>query len=154
MDDTEKEPQYFYRVSDNSSRCKYDKDEGFVASIPNAIYDPEHPNAKRELVLHMNWRNRKPTPFISVTSSPEKALQFALKRMKRMKLKNGNVLITKINRSLLSPKCVYHMETLVKRTGVVIKPKAMNSHEYLCVRHIPRSAIVKVTSSGIGVGCG
>jgi len=147
MDDTEKIPRYLYRVVDGSTHCKYDKNKGFEASKPYAAYNPKHWNAKPELELHMDWSNRKQTPFISVTSSREKALELALKKMK---LDNGNVLIAKIDSLKLRTEGVqvYHMEGLVKLIGAVIKPEGMNSHEYLCVRRIPRSTIIEQITFG------
>ncbi|KAG1840463.1 hypothetical protein DFJ58DRAFT_810379 [Suillus subalutaceus] len=75
-------PQYFYRVFDEKSFSQFHETSGFVAGIPNAIYDPKHWKARHELERHMDWTNKHPTPFISVTASREKALEFALQRVK------------------------------------------------------------------------
>jgi hypothetical protein len=143
MHDSNETPRYYYRVVDDKSHCKYDQDEGFVASIPNAVYNPNHWNAKRELEQHMNWANRDPTPFISVTVSREQAIHYALQRME---WGNGSVLIAKIDHSRLKEENIHihRARDLVQATGAEIEPIADNPHEYLCVRRIPVCAVISI----------
>ncbi|KAG2154258.1 uncharacterized protein EDB93DRAFT_1102394 [Suillus bovinus] len=91
--DETKLPRHFYRVFDEESRSQYSHTRGFVSSIPHAVYDPDHRNARRELERHMDWSNRRQTPFISVTASRGKALEFALNLVERG---SRNVSIAKI----------------------------------------------------------
>jgi hypothetical protein len=141
MHDSTETPRYYYRVVDDKSHCKYDQDKGFVASIPNAVYNPNHRKAKQELEWHMEWGNRHPTPFISVTASREQALKFALQRVK-----NGSVWIVKIDHSRLKEAGIdiHHACDLVRYTGAEIKHMAENLHEYLCVRLIPVGAVISI----------
>ncbi|KAG1769886.1 hypothetical protein EV702DRAFT_1140610 [Suillus placidus] len=140
-------PQYFYRVFDEDSCAQFHEISGFVASIPNAIYDPKHWNARGELERHMDWTNIHPTPFISVTASREKALEFALQRVGKQR---RAVTIAKIDSSRLKAANVnvYRMCTLVEQTGAGIKREAMNEHEYLCVRCIPANAVIRLLTLG------
>ncbi|KAJ8579302.1 hypothetical protein M405DRAFT_155887 [Rhizopogon salebrosus TDB-379] len=143
MHDSNETPRYYYRVVDDKSHCKYEQDKGFVASIPNAVYNPSHWKAKRELERHMDWGNRHPTPFISVTASRKQAIHYALQRVE---WGNGSVLIAKIDHSRLKEAriCIYRACDLVRDTGAEIKVTAENSHEYLCVRHIPVCAVISI----------
>ncbi|KAG2034138.1 hypothetical protein BDR03DRAFT_965941 [Suillus americanus] len=144
LQDTPAVPQYLYRVFDEKSRSQFHETSGFVASIPNAIYDPEHWNARRELERHMDWTNNHPTPFISVTASHEKALKFAKQRMEKQR---RTVTIAKIESSRLET-AIYRMCDLVNQTSADIKQEAMNKHEYLCVRCIPANAVIQRVTLG------
>ncbi|KAG1836850.1 hypothetical protein F4604DRAFT_1845959 [Suillus subluteus] len=123
---------------DENSHSQFHETSGFVASIPNAIYDPKHWNAQHELERHMNWTNKHSTPFISVTASREKALEFALQRAQKQR---RTVTIAKIDSSRLET-AIHRMCILVDQTGAYIKHEAMNKHEYLCVRCIPANAVI------------
>ncbi|KAG2119207.1 hypothetical protein DEU56DRAFT_137636 [Suillus clintonianus] len=135
-------PRYLYRVYDEESCSQFNRASGFVASIPNAVYNPEHRNARRQLKQHMNWGNRYRTPFISVTGSREKALEYALQRVE---MGRRTVSIVKIDSSRLERANidVYRMCDLVEQIGAYIKPEANNEHEYLCVRRIPANAVIE-----------
>jgi len=145
LQDTPTVPQYFYRVFDETSHSQFHENWGFWAGIRNAVYDPKHPNARRELEWHMDWNNKHPTPFISVTASREKALEFASQRVDKRK---RTVTIAKIDRSRLRKTPVHQMCALVEETQAVIKNEAMNEHEYLCVRHIPANAVIQRLTLG------
>ncbi|KAG1876983.1 hypothetical protein C8R48DRAFT_768550 [Suillus tomentosus] len=133
-------PRYLYRVFDEQSCSQLNRSGAFVASIPYAVYDRDHRNARRQLELHMDWSNRRPTPFISVTSSRGRALDFALTLWN---MRGSAVSIAKIDSSQLEREDVYWMCDLVEYTGAHIKPEAMNKYEYLCVGSIPASAVIQ-----------
>lgn len=142
MDELQDLPQYFYRVFDEESRSQFHETWGFVASIPNAFYNPAHWNARLELERHMDWSNSCPTPFVSMTASREKALEYAFQRVEKQR---RTVTIAKIDSSRLKKAKVdiHWMCALVKQTGADIKREAMNKHEYLCVRCIPANAVIQ-----------
>src|SRR5258708_33411359 len=120
-------PRYLYRVFDEESCSQFHHTSGFVASISNAVFDPRHWNAQRQLERHMDWNNRRRTPFISVTASREKALEYALNRVE---MGRRTVSIAKIDSSRLEEAGVdvYWMCGLVEDTNAYIKPEAMNEH--------------------------
>jgi hypothetical protein len=142
MDELQDLPQYLYRVFDEESRSQFHETRGFVASIPNAFYNPAHRNARLELERHMDWNSPYPTPFVSTTASREKALEYALQRVDKQR---RTVTIAKIDSSRLTKAKVdiHQMCALVKQTGADIKREAMNEHEYLCVRCIPANAVIQ-----------
>ncbi|KAG2059660.1 hypothetical protein BDR06DRAFT_668395 [Suillus hirtellus] len=133
-------PRYLYRVFDEQSCSQLNHSGAFVASIPYAVYDRDHWNARRQLELHMDWSNRRRTPFISVTSSRGRALDFALTLLN---MRGSAVSIAKIDSSQLEREDVYWMCDLVGYTGAHIKPEALNKYEYLCVGSIPASAVIQ-----------
>jgi len=135
-------PRYLYRVFDEQCYSQFSRTSGFVASIYNAVYYRDHPNARRQLELHMDWSNRRRTPFVSVTASREKALELALKKVDQGR---RHVSITKIDGSQLKRAGikVYWMRGLAEYTGAYVKHEAMNNHEFLCVRCIPAKAVVQ-----------
>lgn len=142
MDELQDVPQYFYRVFDEESRSQFHETSGFVASIPNAVYNPAHRNARLELERHMNWNSSYSTPFVSMTASREKALEYALQRVDKQR---RTVTIAKIDSSRLKKANVdiHWMCALVEQTGANIKREAMNEHEYLCVHRIPANAVIQ-----------
>lgn len=135
-------PRYLYRVFDEQSCSQLNRSGTFVASIPDAVYSRNHRNARRQLELHMDWSNRRRTPFISVTSSRVNALKFALTLLN---MRGSAVSIAKIDSSQLEREGtdVHWMCDLVEYTGAHIKPEAMNKYEYLCVGFIPASAVIQ-----------
>ncbi|KAG1776864.1 hypothetical protein EV702DRAFT_316417 [Suillus placidus] len=139
MSQDETLPRYLYRVFDEWSCSQFSRTSGFVASIPNAVYDLDHRNAKRQLEWHMDWNSRRQTPFISVTASREKALEYALNRMD---MKRRTVSIAKIDSSRLRTD-VYRMCDLAEYTGAYLKHEATNKHEFLCVGCIPANAVIQ-----------
>ncbi|KAG2342311.1 hypothetical protein BDR05DRAFT_964270 [Suillus weaverae] len=141
MSQDETLPRYLYRVFDEESCSQFSRTSGFVASIPNAVYNPDHRNAKRELEWHMDWSSRRRTPFISVTASREKALEYALNRVD---MDRRAVSIAKIDSSRLTRAGVHvhWMCDLVEYTGAYLKYEAMNEHELLCVGRIPANAVI------------
>ncbi|KAG1862813.1 hypothetical protein DFJ58DRAFT_775304 [Suillus subalutaceus] len=135
-------PRYLYRVFDEETYSKFSHTSGFVASISNAVYYRNHPNARRQLELHMDWSNRRRTPFLSVTASREKALEYALNKVK---MGRRIVSIAKIDSSQLKRAGIniYWMRELAEQTGAYLRPEAMNDHEYLCIRNIPAHAVIQ-----------
>jgi len=136
-------PQFLYRVFDDNSVSRLDGIDGFVAGNPGKAFSPNRYWAKYVIQRHMRWGNRRPTPFISATSSRAKAVHYA---RQRQELGHGDVSIAKIDTAALRASGIttYHMATLVKRTGAYIDPVAWNYSEYLCLRYIPREAVIEV----------
>jgi hypothetical protein len=136
-------PRFVYRVYDTHSISRLDDQNGFEAGDPEGAFSRHRFWAKYVIQRHMRWANRRPTPFISVTSSRAKANHYA---QQRLEMGHRGVSIAKIDTSiLLGHGCIfYHMANLVKNTRARIDPVAWNYSEYLCLRHIPREAVVDV----------
>jgi hypothetical protein len=139
-------PRFLYRVFDDQSVSRLDED-GFAAGNPNGGFNHKKYWAKYVIQRHMHWGNRRPTPFISVTASRAKAVHYA---RQRQELGHSDVSIAKIDIAVLrdSGVIIYHMATLVKRTGAHIDPVAWNYSEYLCLRNIPREAVINSWEHG------
>jgi len=140
-------PRFLYRVFDDQSVSRLNEVDGFVAGNPNGGFSRKRYWAKYVIQRHMHWGNRRPTPFISVTASRAKAVHYA---RQRQELGHSDVSIAQIDTAALraSGVIIYHMATLVKRTGAHIDPVAWNYSEYLCLRSIPREAVIKVWEHG------
>jgi len=138
--------QVVYRVFDDESVSRFNEADGFVAGNPDGAFNRHMRGAKYVIQRHMRWGNRRPTPFISVTDSRAKAVHYA---RQRRELGHGGVSIAKIDTAALrtSGVIVYHMATLVKRTGAHIDPVAWNYFEYLCLHRIPHEAVIDVEHS-------
>jgi len=136
-------PRFLYRLFDDSSVSRFDEDDGFVAGNPRGAFNRNQYWAKYVIQRHMHWGNRRPTPFISVTSSRAKALHYA---QQRKNLGHAGVSIAKIDTAALraSGVIMYHMATLVKRTRARLDPVAWNYSEYLCLHYIPPQAVIEV----------
>jgi hypothetical protein len=67
-------PRYFYRVFDDKSVSRSDEEKGGFHALPDEngipFTDSVHPPKSLKVMVeqHLNWGNRNPTPFISVTS--------------------------------------------------------------------------------------
>lgn len=135
-------PRFLYRVFDDRSYSRFSEDSGFVAGNPNGAFNRNRYWAKYVIQRHMLWSNRRPTPFISVTSRA-KAVHYA---KQRKEMGRDNVYISKIDTAKLraSGVIICHMATLVKWTRARIDPVAWNYSEYLCLHHIPPEAVVEV----------
>jgi hypothetical protein len=133
-------PQYLYRVFDEESFCQFDKQNGFIAGVARSL---NRYKIRYYVERHMEWGNRIPTPFISVTASRSKALQYALQRVD---MSRGHVCIAKISTHLLRAAQVqtHHMATLVAEIQARIEPAARNKWEFLCINQIPARAVVAV----------
>jgi hypothetical protein len=133
-------PEFFYRVFDDESVSQYDQDDGFCASR-KAFYPNRH-WAKFVVERHMDWGNRCSSPFISVTSSYDKALTYLAQREQM----GRNAWIAKVDVQILEQEGVrfWHMQTLAKRVGAYIEPVAWNESEWLCLHQIPAQAVVEI----------
>ena len=140
-------PRYLYRVFDDQSVSKWDEDDGFIAGWPDRPFDPSRHGARKVVEEHMDWSNRTLTPFISATSSPQKAVQYA---RQREEMGRSGVFIAEIDatRGRLS---IYHMQSLVRSTRAYVPPEGWNKYEYLILREIPTEAIISISTWDEGV---
>ena len=138
-------PRFLYRVFDDNSVSRLDEDgvDGFVAGNPDGAFNRNWHWVKYVIQRHMRWANRRPTPFISVTSSRNKAVHYV---RQRQEMGHGDVSIAKIDTAALQASgiIIYHMATLVKRTRACLDPVAWNYSEYLCLHYIPHEAVIEV----------
>ena len=132
-------PPYFYRVYDETSVSQYDEGCGF--SVDEGVrFDPDQHWAKYVVQRHINWKNRRRTPFISVTASLEQACEYYRQRESW----GRDPRIAKIDVRKLQRMGVrfWRMQTLARRVGAVIPRVAWNEDEWLCLHEIPEWAIV------------
>ena len=139
-------PRYFYRVYDEYSVSQFDGDDGFEAQGAG-LFSPRANWAKFVVARHMDWSNRTPSPFISVTDSREKANEYASQREDRGR---EDVHIAQIKVKVLRDAGVrfWHMQTLAMTVGAedMIQDFSWNEYEWLCLHNIPAEAVVAVWS--------
>jgi len=75
-------PDELYRVESSYSVSRFDEEQGILPGNPTW-----HPNdyddrdaVKAAVAKHLDWNNRKPTPFISTTNSQARALKEAKRK--------------------------------------------------------------------------
>jgi hypothetical protein len=138
-------PAILYRVFDQYSATEYDPDDGFRAADQSFTFTDWQNSEKMApaIRLHIDWKNRAPTPFISISTSRSFAQGEAMRRQGtgRQDVRVAEIFSSELGKSIVSEQ----LKTLTVRHGVV----ASNSGtaEYLCLLHIPRSAIKKVWKS-------
>ena len=139
--------RYFWRVTDANTAAKYHRGNGFIAGEPHAVVtlNPSTPleveDTKMYILQHLNWRNRRPTPFISVYTDFETAENEALRRRKESK---KDVVLWEI---CLDDEDDLEWGTMYKLKGDLgfwIQEYAFHNAKYeaLIVHHIPRNFVV------------
>jgi hypothetical protein len=134
-----------YRITDNTSRDQFSEIDGFVVPKRDTFdeFNPTGAGAREFVELHLDWSNRRPTPFISTVDSPHIAMYLTRKRI----LGRTGVRIAIIDRDAVeNQEAVYHMESLVDTAQANLPSYARNDTECLCVHRIPREAILKLCS--------
>jgi hypothetical protein len=134
-------PNILYRVTDNTSFRILD------AGTTTEPFNLKDASAKAIIEAHANWSNRRPTPLISMTDSRVKALEYVDQRRDKGR---RNIQITVIDPFALQRDGValHKMLDIVDKTGAVIKTVARSPCEWVCVHHIPKSAVIRVETPG------
>lgn len=100
---------------------------------------------RRDVKAHLRWRNRKPTPFISVYADWDTAWKEAKRRKKDGK--KSRVTLTSIDVSQVRGELEYrNMRRLCSSLRIWIPGNAWNNseHEWIFLNHIPEHVIVSV----------
>ena len=147
-------PVEYYRVQDNSSATRFNKRNGFKAGdtqLQLRMFSPrdraEERNLSNALGRHLDWSDRTPSPFISVYSNLNTAIDSAIARVKDGK---RDVVIAHINVEQTESRLWYRkVRDVAKEIGLWIQPQAWeNSHnEFIFLRHIPAEAVTIISIS-------
>ena len=137
-------PRVFYRVEDEHSRARFIDGEGICAEDTNTVVH----FANRGFTLldqveqHLNWANRRPTPFISTYCEESVAWSEASRRVARGK---EDVRVYTIDMDDSYERAEYRdVRLLARRLGLYINDYAWNNsmYEWIFLHHVPDSAIV------------
>ena len=139
-------PSEYYRVHDSSSATHFDEENGFVAGDPELPlrmfphHDSEYQNLFDALGRHLDWSDRTPSPFISVYSDWDTAVNSATARVNRGKRR---VFIAHIDVERIKGLYYRHVPKLARDIGLRIPPQALRNseHEFVFLRHIPGEAV-------------
>lgn len=135
-------PPILYRVYDETSVSQYTM-AGFNSGNP---YLPNNPSQFKAMVeCHSNWSSRARTPFISVTTNPDKARWHAAN--KKATRRYSNPMIALIDTATLFTTCrsqLWKMHDAMDYFGL----EPSNCHrraydnEYICALQIPAISIL------------
>ena len=147
-------PVKYYRVHDNSSATYYDKEDGFVAGDPELqlrMFTPRKPSEERNLSdalgKHLDWTDRTPSPFISVYSNLNTAIDSAIARVKDGK---RDVVIAHINVEQSESRLWYRkVRNVAEEIGLWIQPQAWENsqNEFIFLHYIPAEAVTNISIS-------
>jgi len=136
-------PTNLYRIFDQTSVSTFDPMEGFRSLDQDFTTDDWSNSEKMRLALtqHLDWYNRIPTPFISISAARDATRREALRRHSR----GRKVQIAEISSWKLEAEQVKwdQVSRLVNRHGATDAP-FVGTAEYLCLNCIPASAVKKL----------
>lgn len=151
--DLDKLPRYLYRVHYPRSQTTYSKLAGLEARDTETVYEdtPAGQNMFRDTVRrHLTWNSRQTTPFISLFSNRDHAVNWGWKESWRCygPFEKDWSLIT-ISTELLAEcgSTVFRLSDLADRWGIEVIPEKARQHvkgEYLCLHRVPAKAILEV----------
>ena len=135
-------PYKYYRVHDSSSATHFDKENGFVAGDPwlplrmFPRYRSEYQNLFNALGRHLDWSDRTPSPFISVYSDRDTAVNSANGRVDQG---NRGVFIAHIDVEDIEDLWYRWTPKLAEEVGLRIPPQALRNseQEFVFLHHIP-----------------
>ncbi|KAJ6611453.1 hypothetical protein B0H10DRAFT_2223974 [Mycena sp. CBHHK59/15] len=137
-------PTILYRAYGESSGSTFSETTGFVARDSASDYKID----ATQLGNHLCWGLRKPTVFVSTTSSYDNASTM-VNAIRKWYGKQEIVYIAKIStRGMSSALRPYHMLSLAEKFSVDVERKARNAAEYLFVQHIPVAFVAEVYRIG------
>lgn len=135
-------PPILYRVYDETSVSQYTM-AGFNSGNPFLPNDPSQ--FKTMVQCHANWSSRARTPFISVTTNPEKARWHAAN--KKATRRYSNAMVALIDTAILLTTCrsqLWKMHDAMDYFGL----EPVNCHrrayddEYICALRVPAISII------------
>ena len=137
-------PHIFFRVEDDESRARYRGRAGIFAEDRKTRVDFNSWDEEllSQVERHLEWRNRVPTPFISMYCDEGAAHREANRRIDREK---DNVRVYKINMRRSHERREYRdLRRLADGLDFDIPDCAWNNskYEYIFLHHVPNSAVV------------
>ncbi|KAF2269353.1 hypothetical protein CC78DRAFT_277823 [Lojkania enalia] len=138
-------PDIYWRVQDEHSRARFRKGEGILAEDAGKVVDFNDRNMVRhELELHLDWANRRPTPFISCYADYNTALCEAERRINKGK---RDVWLLRIDLKACWGEVEFReVRRLAGKTGIWIEEYAWHNSEseYIFLHGIPYYAVRRV----------
>ena len=139
-------PLEYYRVHDNSSATHFNKENGFFAGDTQlqlrmfSRNPSEYRNLFSALDRHLDWSDRTPSPFISVYSDYDTAVNSAIARVHQGKRR---VFIAHIDVEGFEGLWYRHAPKLAREIGLRIQPPALRNseHEFIFFHDIPVEAM-------------
>lgn len=136
-------PRVFYRVEDEHSRARYIQGEGIFAEDTNTVVHFAVRGTALLVERHLDWANRRPTPFISTYCEESVAWSEANRRVARGK-EDVRVYTIDMDESY-DPAEYRNVRPLAKRLGLYINNNAYNNsmYEWIFLHRVPDSAVVE-----------
>ena len=140
-------PYKFFRVEDEDSRAQYLGREGLFAEDTDTEVDFDSWDWRllRQVERHLDWGNRRPSPFISMYCDEGVAYREARRRVRDGK---EDVKVYEINMRRTKERREYRdLRCLADGLGFHIPKRALNNsvYEYILLHHIPDDAVVDWT---------
>jgi hypothetical protein len=136
-------PYIFFRVEDEDSRAQYSGEDGLFAEDTHTWVDFNWWDwrLRGQVERHLDWRNRVPTPFISMYCDEAVAHREVKRRVEEGK---KDVRVYMINMRESDERREYRNIRLAERLGFDIPERAWNNskYEYIFLHHVPESAVV------------
>jgi L-ribulose-5-phosphate 3-epimerase UlaE len=137
-------PHIFYRVEDEDSRARYRDGYGIFAedTKTRVCFNRYDNRLLSQVERHLDWRNRHPTPFISMYCDEEAAEREAERRVEDGK---KDVRIYTIDMQESDEWREYRdVRYLAYKLGFRIPAYAWNNseYEYIFLHYVPESAIM------------
>ena len=137
-------PYIFFRVEDEDSRAQYFGEEGLFAEDRDTEVDFNSWSwwLRGQVERHLDWRNRVPTPFISMYCHEGVAFREAERRVGDGKME---VRVYKINMRRSDERREYrNLRLLAEKLDFDIPERAWNNskYEYIFLQHVPDSAVI------------
>ncbi|OSS54036.1 hypothetical protein B5807_01454 [Epicoccum nigrum] len=143
-------PRKFWRVEDSSSRACYTEGEGILAEATDTAvsFGRQGTALRAQLRRHLDWSNRRRTPFVSVYSDRRAAWREAERRVAAGK---RHVVVYKIDVDCSCERVEYrHVQLLAETLRLRIAYRAWNNskYEWVFLHAVPDSAVVGVAELG------
>jgi hypothetical protein len=139
-------PHVFYRVEDADSSARYVKGKGIIAADPYTVvrFGNKGDALFDQVEQHLDWSNRRRTPFISTYCYKSAAWREAKRRAKRGK---KDVTVYKIDMGKALKRAEYrNIRNLASDLRLYIEQNAWNNseHEWIFLHRVPNEAVVKL----------
>ena len=139
----------FYRVEDEYSQARTADERGIWPGDRHASVDFKARHGRklkalvRHVMNHLDWSNRRPTPFISMYNDDTVAFEEA-KRRKRRGMKKVTITVVDV-RKVYRRVQFRNVRLLARRLRCRIPEKAWHNseYEYIFLHHIPDRAVTE-----------